>query len=63
MNTVIVLSLSSHQRSSALSSLSDSAAESGSWLIVSVSYRRFHKTPLKYDSSFPLVLSRTRLDF
>ena len=34
--------------------------------VVSVSYRRLHKNSLKvrlFQCSFPLVLSRTRLDF
>jgi len=61
LNTVR-LSLRSHQRSSALSSLSDSAAESESWLFLPVIVASA-KTSLKYDCSFPLVLSRTRLDF
>ena len=58
------LSLRSHRRSSALSSLSDSAAESESesWLFLPVIVAST-KTPLKYDCSFPLVLSRTCLDF
>ena len=61
LNTVR-LSLRSHQRSSALSSLSDSAAESESWLFLPVIVASA-KTPLKYDCSFPLVLCCTRLDF
>jgi len=61
LNTVR-LSLHSHQRSSALSSLSDSAAESESRLFLPVIVA-FTKTPLKYDCSFLIVLSRTRLDF
>jgi len=61
MNTVR-LSLRSHHLSSALSSLSDSAAKSESWLFLPVNVAST-KTPLKYDCSFPLVLSRTRLDF
>ena len=32
-------------------------------LVVSASYRRLHKNSFKYDCSFPLDLSRTRLDF
>ena len=61
LNTVR-LSLRSHQRSSALSSLSDSATESESWLFLPLIVAST-KTPLKYDCSFPLVLYRIRLDF
>jgi len=61
LNTVR-LSLRSHQRSSALSSLSGSAAESESWMFLPIIVPSA-KTPLKYDCSFHLDLSRTRLDF
>jgi len=54
LNTVR-LSLRSHQRSSASSSLSDSAAESESWLFLPVIVAST-KTPLKYNCSFHLVL-------
>ena len=62
LNTVR-LSSRSHQRSSGSSSLSaDWAAESQSWLFLPIIVA-FTKTPFKYNCSFPLVLSRTRLDF
>ena len=61
LNTVR-LSLRSHQRSSTSSSLSDSAAESESWMFPPVIVA-CTKTPLKYDCSFPLVLCCTRLYF
>jgi len=59
---IVWLSLGSHRRSSALSSLSDSAAKSESWLFLLVIVAST-KTPLKYDCSFPLLLSLNRLDF